>query len=113
MNSGSAAELPEARIRQESALDRLDAEPLQALEQVDAVKQFVEANFDVVEALEAYGSERGVGLLDVAIGGLAARPAVASVIAGATSAAQVKANALAGGWVPTADDLVALDALLA
>ena len=36
-------------------------------------------------------------MLDVAIGGLAAQPAVASVIAGATSAEQVEANVAAGG----------------
>ena len=42
------------------------------------------------------------------IGGLAARPTVASVIAGATSAEQVRANVRAGAWVPTADDAAAL-----
>jgi aryl-alcohol dehydrogenase-like predicted oxidoreductase len=67
------------------------------------------ANFDVIEALEAFASDRGVGLLDVAIGGLAAKPAVSSVIAGATSAEQVAANAKAGQWAPTADDLAELD----
>ena len=72
-----------------------------------------DANFDVVEAIEDYAAQRGLSLLEVAIGGLAARPAVASVIAGATSAAQMKANALAGEWTPSADDLAALDALLA
>lgn len=71
-----------------------------------------DANFDVVEGIEAFAAERGLSLLEVAIGGLAARPAVASVIAGATSAAQVKANALAGAWVPTPDDLAALNSLL-
>jgi aryl-alcohol dehydrogenase-like predicted oxidoreductase len=71
-----------------------------------------DANFDVVEALEAYGAERGIGLLDVAIGGLASRPGVASVIAGATSAEQLRANAAAGEWVPSADDHTALDAVL-
>src|SRR4051794_27825261 len=40
--------------------------------------------FDLVEALSGYAGERGITLLDVAIGGLAARPTVASVIAGAT-----------------------------
>ena len=40
----------------------------------------------------AYADERGISLLDVAIGGLAAQPFVGSVIAGATSADQVKAN---------------------
>ena len=43
---------------------------------------------------------RGLSMLDVAIGGLAAQPAVASVIAGATSPEQVRANAAAGEWEP-------------
>jgi aryl-alcohol dehydrogenase-like predicted oxidoreductase len=65
--------------------------------------------FDVIEKLQTYAEERGVGLLDVAVGGLAAQPTVASVIAGATSAEQVRANVAAGGWSPAADDLRALD----
>jgi aryl-alcohol dehydrogenase-like predicted oxidoreductase len=65
--------------------------------------------FDVVERLEAYADERGIGLLDVAIGGLAAQPAVASVIAGATTPEQVRANVAAGAWEPTASDLTELD----
>jgi aryl-alcohol dehydrogenase-like predicted oxidoreductase len=69
--------------------------------------------FDVVEALGAYAAQRDLGLLDVAIGGLAAQPAVASVIAGATRPEQVRANAAAGSWQPTADDLAALDAITA
>jgi len=68
--------------------------------------------FDVVEALEEFARTRGVSLLDAAIGGLAGMPAVASVIAGATSAAQVQANAKAGSWKPSADDLEALKAAL-
>jgi aryl-alcohol dehydrogenase-like predicted oxidoreductase len=47
----------------------------------------------------------------VAIGGLLARPAVASVIAGATKPEQVRANAAAGDWQPSPDDVAALDAL--
>jgi len=42
------------------------------------------------------GAERGVSLLEIAIGGLAAQPGCSSVIAGATTAEQVKANAAAG-----------------
>jgi aryl-alcohol dehydrogenase-like predicted oxidoreductase len=68
-------------------------------------------NFDVVEALEAFAAERGITLLDVAMGGLAARPAVASVIAGATTPEQVRANAAAGLWEPTDDDAEALAAI--
>jgi aryl-alcohol dehydrogenase-like predicted oxidoreductase len=74
-------------------------------------RQMTDARFDVVEALEAFAAERGLSLLDVAIGGLAAQPAVGSVIAGATRPDQVKANVAAGRWTPTADDLAALDAI--
>ena len=70
-----------------------------------------EADWDRVEALQAFADQRGVELLDVAIGGLAAQPQVASVIAGATSAAQVERNARAVAWTPTAEDLVELDAI--
>jgi aryl-alcohol dehydrogenase-like predicted oxidoreductase len=74
-------------------------------------EQLTDAAFDVVEALERYAAERGLSVLDVAIGGLAAQPGVASVIAGATKPEQVHANAAAGLWEPTADDLAALDAV--
>lgn len=67
--------------------------------------------FDGVEALEAFAAEREVPLLDVALGGLAAMPGVGSVIAGATTPAQVRANASAGQWQPSVEDLAALRAL--
>jgi aryl-alcohol dehydrogenase-like predicted oxidoreductase len=72
---------------------------------------FTDETFDKLEALEAYAGERGVSLLDVAVGGLLAQPAVASVIAGATKPEQVRANVAAGEWQPSADDLAALNAL--
>ncbi|HEY2299302.1 MAG TPA: aldo/keto reductase [Jatrophihabitans sp.] len=65
--------------------------------------------FDILEKVEAFAAERGVTLLDVAIGGLAAQPAVSSVIAGATSAKQVANNVAAGNWSPSASDVAALD----
>lgn len=65
--------------------------------------------FDVVEALEAFAEARGVSILDVAIAGLAAQPAVASVIAGATKPEQVAANVAALEWQPSEDDLAELD----
>ena len=68
------------------------------------------ADFDQIEALERFGADRGLTLLQVAIGGLAAQPAVGSVIAGATRPEQVAQNAAAGTWQPTADDLAALAA---
>jgi aryl-alcohol dehydrogenase-like predicted oxidoreductase len=71
------------------------------------------ADWDKIEALSAYGAERGHSLLDVAIAGLASRPAVTSVIADATTADQVRANAAAATWELTAADTAALDDLLA
>jgi aryl-alcohol dehydrogenase-like predicted oxidoreductase len=65
--------------------------------------------FDVIEALEAFAEARQVGVLDVAIAGLAAQPAVASVIAGATRPEQVKANVAALKWQPDEADLAELD----
>jgi aryl-alcohol dehydrogenase-like predicted oxidoreductase len=70
------------------------------------------ADWDTIEALTAFGAERGHSLLDVAIAGLAARPAVTSVIAGATTAEQVRLNAAAGAWRLTAKDVADLDELL-
>jgi aryl-alcohol dehydrogenase-like predicted oxidoreductase len=67
------------------------------------------ADYDRIEALEGFAAERSIGILDVAIGGLAAQPAVASVIAGATKPEQVAANVAAGAWQPSAEDLAALN----
>jgi aryl-alcohol dehydrogenase-like predicted oxidoreductase len=75
----------------------------------DRLKQ---ESFDVIEALEKYAAERGRSLLDVAIGGLAAKPAVGSVIAGATKPEQIHANAAAGEWEPTPEDMWALELVL-
>lgn len=74
-----------------------------------AAERMTDANFDVVEALERLARDRGVALIDVAIGGLAAQPQVASVIAGAMSPAQVLANSRAGTWTPTGADLAEID----
>ena len=68
--------------------------------------------FDVLDALERYAHDRGVSLLEVAIGGLAAQRAVASVIAGATRPDQIAGNARAARWEPSEDDLSALDEIV-
>jgi aryl-alcohol dehydrogenase-like predicted oxidoreductase len=68
-----------------------------------------ESKLDRVEALIGWAEDHGVTILDVAIGGLAALPGCASVIAGATSPDQVRANAAAADWVPSADELADLD----
>jgi aryl-alcohol dehydrogenase-like predicted oxidoreductase len=78
---------------------------------VDRAEWLDDARFDQVEALSAYAEERGISLLEVAIGGLAAKHAVASVIAGATKPEQIRANVAAGAWVPSREDLSALNKL--
>jgi aryl-alcohol dehydrogenase-like predicted oxidoreductase len=70
-----------------------------------------DSEWDKIEALEHFASERGVELIDVAIGWLVAQPAVASVIAGATRPEQARRNAQAGLWRPTDEDLAALGAM--
>jgi aryl-alcohol dehydrogenase-like predicted oxidoreductase len=75
----------------------------------DSAHVLDDADWDVLERLEKFAEMRGVHLLDVAIGGLAAQPGVASVIAGATSPEQVRANAQAVTWQPAAVDLIELD----
>ncbi len=69
------------------------------------------APWDTIEALESFAAARGLRLLDVAIGGLAAMPAVTSVIAGATTPGQVAANVAAAQWTPAPDDLTELRAI--
>jgi aryl-alcohol dehydrogenase-like predicted oxidoreductase len=64
-----------------------------------------EERLDRVEALASWGDKHERSLLSIAIGTLAALPGCASVIAGATSPEQVQANAAAGDWVPTAEEL--------
>jgi len=69
-------------------------------------------NFDKVDRLSGFADDRGLTLLQVALGGLASRPTVASVIAGATTPEQIAANVHAGLWTPTKEDLEALELVL-
>ena len=64
-----------------------------------------------MEALESFAADRGRSLLELAISGLASLPGIASVIAGATSPDQVRANAAAGAWSLRESDLEGLAAL--
>ncbi len=68
--------------------------------------------FTVVEALSRYAADRGVSLTEVAIGAVLARPVISSVIAGATKPDQVRTNVAAARWVPSAEDMEALEGLL-
>jgi aryl-alcohol dehydrogenase-like predicted oxidoreductase len=66
------------------------------------------ADWDRIDALQAFADSRGISMLDLAIGGLAAQPGVSSVIAGVTSPAQVESNAAAVSWQPSSEELAAL-----
>ncbi len=65
--------------------------------------------FDVIEGLASVAEKAGVTLTELAICGLAAQPAVASVIAGATSVEQVRSNALAGDLELPSEVLAEID----
>jgi aryl-alcohol dehydrogenase-like predicted oxidoreductase len=68
-------------------------------------KVFTEENLAKVEALADFAASRGHTLLELAMSWLAAKPAVASVIAGAKTPEQAKTNASAADWRLTAADI--------
>jgi aryl-alcohol dehydrogenase-like predicted oxidoreductase len=73
-----------------------------------AGREIPEERWSRLEALQRFAEERGMPLLAVAIGGLLAMPAIASVIAGATKPEQVRATVAAGEWEPSPEELAAL-----
>jgi len=78
----------------------------------DWARRFLtERNLAVADALGRYAASRGHTLLELAVSWLLSRPAVASVIAGASSPAQVRANAAAGSWRMTPSELAEIDTL--
>ena len=78
-----------------------------------AERNLTEANWATVERLEAFCAARGRSLLELAFSWLLQRPAVASVIAGATSAEQVETNVAAAGWRLSPEDMDEIDRLTA
>ena len=82
--------------------------PLTAATWVSRGVSAAPATFDAIERLEAAAREHGRTLLELSIAALASQPGVASVIAGATSPEQVRANAAAGAWELTPDELARL-----
>jgi aryl-alcohol dehydrogenase-like predicted oxidoreductase len=67
----------------------------------------------LVESLARLAESRGHSLLELAMSWTAHRPVVASVIAGATTPEQVRANAQAAGWKLTESDLADIDRIAA
>jgi len=70
-----------------------------------------EKNVQIAEALKAFAAARRHTLLELAFSWLASRAQVASVIAGATSPEQIRANAAAANWKLNAEELAEIDSL--
>jgi len=66
-------------------------------------------NEDIVEKLQVFAKERGHSMLELAFSWLAARPQVASVIAGATRVEQVEQNVKAIAWTLSPEEMVEID----
>lgn len=72
-----------------------------------------DANWPIVERLEAFAEQRGRSLLELAFSWLAVRPYVSSIIAGATKPEQVQANVRAADWMLTTEELGEIDRITA
>ena len=68
-----------------------------------------EANWQIAERLQDFAATRGHSLLELAFSWLAARPQVASVIAGATKPEQLEENVKAADWALSAADMTEID----
>jgi aryl-alcohol dehydrogenase-like predicted oxidoreductase len=68
---------------------------------------------DTVEALREYGESIGRSVLDLAMGQLTNRPAVATVIAGVTKPEQVRQNVASGNLELSAEEIAEVDRLTA
>jgi aryl-alcohol dehydrogenase-like predicted oxidoreductase len=75
-------------------------------------KYMTDANYDIVEKLTAWAEERGHTMAELAHAWLLGQPQVSSVISGATKLSQVQSNAAAGDWSLSADEYIAVTALL-
>lgn len=68
-------------------------------------------NWEMLEKLENFAGARGHTMLELAMGWLASKPYIPSVIAGATRPEQVAENAAAVGWKLTAEEMAEVDAI--
>jgi aryl-alcohol dehydrogenase-like predicted oxidoreductase len=89
-----------------------DAPAGSRLDSARGERLLTDRNLDVVERLIGFSESRGRTILELAFSWLLTRPAVASVIAGATSSEQAKSNAAAAGLEPTDAELAEVDSIL-
>jgi len=84
--------------------------PIEGRLQMERYQGFLtDSNFEVVEALRGFALQRGITMVQVALGWLLAQPTVPFVTAGATGPDQVSANVEGADWSPSTDDLAELD----
>lgn len=76
-------------------------------------KYMTDANYTVVEKLTAWAQERDHTMAELAHTWLLAQPQVCSVISGLTRLEHLQANAKAGDWELSADDVAEVNAILA
>jgi aryl-alcohol dehydrogenase-like predicted oxidoreductase len=89
-----------------------DAPAGSRLDSARGERLLTDRNLDVVERLIGFSESRGRTILELAFSWLLTRPAVASVIAGATSSEQARSNAAAAGWELTDAELAEVDSIL-
>jgi aryl-alcohol dehydrogenase-like predicted oxidoreductase len=75
-------------------------------------KVFTDENLALAEKLRSFAESRGHTLLELAMSWLAAKPAIASIIAGAKTPDQVKVNARSVAWRLSEADLSAVNGIL-
>jgi aryl-alcohol dehydrogenase-like predicted oxidoreductase len=75
--------------------------------------RLTDEKLDIVEKLVVFAEARGHSLLELSMSWLAAKPQVASIIAGATKPEQIDANVAAVGWKFTTDELGEIDRITA
>jgi aryl-alcohol dehydrogenase-like predicted oxidoreductase len=92
---------------------RRDERPAPGTRLAKVPERYAAADFDRIDAIARFAEQAGATMLEVAIGGLAAMPTVASVIAGATSPEQIRQNVEAGAWRPSDGQLDELSRLTA
>jgi aryl-alcohol dehydrogenase-like predicted oxidoreductase len=78
-----------------------------------ADRYLTERNWEIVERLAEFCGSRGKTVLELAFSWLASRPAVSSIIAGATSPEQLEDNVLAAGWALSREETDEIDRLTA
>lgn len=88
-----------------------DAKPPEGSRLAGRERLLADAPWERIDRLRRFAEERDLSMVELAIGWLAAQPAVSSVIAGATSAEQVRQNATAADWLPTPADLSEIDVI--